>query len=258
MILYFSGTGNSKAVAYGLSRMIGDDAVRSILPSGGIPGSNPSGRFIWVFPIYCWNVPPVVRDFIKNCELPDNGAGEHYMVATAGDDIGLAALEWRKLIRGKGWTDYGAFSVQMPNNYIGLPGFDVDSEELEKQKLHSMPQRVKAVGEKIIAGFRGEDTVRGDMAWIKTRLIYPLFKRVCMSPRGFKVNHNACIHCSKCVVNCPSENIRLNDSEFPEWGDSCTFCLRCYHICPVNAIQHGMFSKGKGQYILDSNHKDSL
>ena len=38
----------------------------------------------------------------------------------------------------------------------------------------------------------------------------------------------------------------------PEWSDHCTQCLACFHICPVNAIQYGKFTKEKKQYRISS------
>ena len=37
------------------------------------------------------------------------------------------------------------YSVIMPNNYILLPGFDVDSKEVERQKLEDAPAAVAAI-----------------------------------------------------------------------------------------------------------------
>lgn len=250
MILFFSGTGNSEAVANELARLTGDEIPVCIMPEERIPESNPAGRYIWVFPTYSWNVPPVVQHFIRKVSLPEGNRCKHYMVTVCGDDTGLTALSWRKLIREKGWKDSGAFSVQMPNNYIAFPGFDVDSPEVEKAKIDAMPARVACIADKILSGFSGEDTVRGTAAWFKTKVIYPLFKASCMSPGGFSVNPDKCIRCGKCQRNCPCSNIGADSRGLPVWDKNCAFCLRCYHICPTRAITHGIFSKNKGQYLF--------
>ena len=33
----------------------------------------------------------------------------------------------------------------MPNNYILMPGFDVDSKEVETEKLKKAPERLKSI-----------------------------------------------------------------------------------------------------------------
>lgn len=41
-------------------------------------------------------------------------------------------------------------------------------------------------------------------------------------------------------------NIKVTDR--PVWGDNCTQCLACYHICPVHAVEYGKVTAKKGQY----------
>ncbi|MDE5646577.1 MAG: 4Fe-4S ferredoxin, partial [Muribaculaceae bacterium] len=67
MIVCFTGTGNSGAVALRLSRALDDELVmlRGDLLICATPELVLSGdRVVWVFPTYSWGVPPVVADFI--------------------------------------------------------------------------------------------------------------------------------------------------------------------------------------------------
>ncbi|SUY47595.1 4Fe-4S ferredoxin [Clostridium putrefaciens] len=32
------------------------------------------------------------------------------------------------------------------------------------------------------------------------------------------------------------------------WGEDCTECLACLHLCPVQAIQYGKGTESKGRY----------
>ena len=41
-------------------------------------------------------------------------------------------------------------------------------------------------------------------------------------------------------------NIEVTDK--PQWGNNCTQCLGCYHICPLHAVQYGKATRAKGQY----------
>lgn len=250
MIIVFSGTGNSLAVAEELQKLLGGGLVKM----EGDLLSDPAGRVlevagdenvVWVFPVYSWGVPPVVGRFIWRCKLKGGHMSRHFMVCTCGDDTGYADSQWRKLIGKRGWRPCGAFSVQMPNTYVLMDGFDVDAPEVADAKVDAMPQRVADVAVAIERGFMGDDMVRGKMAWLKTAVVYPLFKRFCMSPRLFHAT-DSCSSCGKCAGSCPLGNIAMSGGS-PKWGDRCALCLRCYHICPVHAVAYGDKTAGKGQ-----------
>lgn len=244
MIYWHSGTGNSRHVAEALAQSLGLEAV--MITPGGRASDAPAGeKTVWVFPVYSWGVPPVVRRFIENSE--GLGGSEHYMVCTCGDDVGLTALQWRKLLRRKGWRARGAWSVQMPNNYVLLPGFDVDSAAVRDAKLSACDECIKAVARGIRCGANVDDVVRGSLPWLKSKVLYPLFVRMLMSPKPFH-STDSCIGCGKCAAACPARNIVM-DGRRPVWGRDCTMCLGCYHICPKHAVGYGSRTKSKGQYL---------
>lgn len=251
MILCFSGTGNSRYVARELAQILNEQVIELqgeilISPSSFDYDMSKEKRFIWVFPIYSWGVPPVVVDFIKSAPLNIPTHNCHFMVCTCGDDIGNAHKHWRKLIGNRGWYAQCAYSVTMPNTYTLMKGFDVDSKELEQKKLSDAPTRIAEIASKIATSSNSDDVVRGSWAWVKTAIIYPYFKRYCMSPRPFHAT-DKCAGCGKCAKTCPLNNISMNDSR-PQWSKNCAQCLRCYHICPHHAVAYGNATKGKGQY----------
>lgn len=59
---------------------------------------------------------------------------EVYFVCTCGDDCGYTDRIMRSILARRGIAVTGGFSVQMPNNYVLMPGFDVDSKEVETEK----------------------------------------------------------------------------------------------------------------------------
>lgn len=250
MIYYFSGTGNSRYAARYLSRRILEPL--RFIPLADAGSEIPAGESIgFVFPVYSWGVPPLVLDFIKR--LTDQFWEEIalrqipiWCVMTCGDEVALAPEMMENALKRRGAVLSSIWSVIMPNNYVILPGFDVDPEDVEKRKLDDSPVRLDEISNGILEHRPTIDVVRGSMPWIKTKLVYPLFRRWGIFPEKWHVS-DKCINCGKCAEVCPLKNITMEDGK-PHWGIHCCSCLACYHNCPVNAIQYSSFTKCKGQY----------
>ena len=203
----------------------------------------------WVFPTYSWGPAPVAADFASRVQLQGCGADTYcYMVTTCGDEVGETVTMFAKSLGNISLK--AAFSVQMPNNYILLPGFDVDDKALERSKVEASAARVKAVAEAIGAKREIIDVVVGPWRRLKSRLIYPLFRRFAMSDKAFAANADVCTRCGLCARECPANNITLDGGSLPRWHGKCTMCLSCIHRCPVRAIEYGKATRSKGRYFF--------
>ena len=130
----------------------------------------------------------------------------------------------------------------MPNNYVLFPGFDVDSKELEEKKLAEAVPALERVNRLIAEKEYVFACKEGSFPFLKTRIINPLFVRYQMSPKPFYATDD-CIGCKRCEKSCPVGNITMKDRK-PAWGNNCTACLACYHVCPQQAVQYGKKTKG--------------
>lgn len=253
MIIFFSGTGNSQFVAQELSKQLNDNDVVHLRgemlydPAKSCLATS-KRRVIWVFPTYSWGVPPVIKRFIAECNFAGAVSATHIMVTTCGDDIGETAAQWRKIISGRDWTPGQAYSVIMPNTYVLMKGFDVDSPSLAEKKLAEAPARIAEIAAHISGNTSGDLLTKGSWPKIKSAIVYPYFVKFCMSPKPFRTNAN-CTGCGKCARECPMDNITMG-AKCPHWHDRCALCLRCYHICPHDAVEYGSATKDKGQYFL--------
>lgn len=257
MIFYFSGTGNSAYVAETLGSILNEDVVcisdikdRDITFKGETLGL--------VFPVYSWGVAPDMLDFVDS--LPhsfihevNDGGGRIWIVMTCGDEVALAPEMIQRSLMSRCFIAESIWSVTMPNNYVLLPGFDVDPHDLERKKLDEARTRINEIAEGIISRQRVVDVVRGSMPRLKTKLIYPLFRKWGIFPVKWRSSIE-CIGCGICAANCCRRNITMKKGR-PVWGGDCCSCLACYHRCPRHAVEYGGATKRKGQYFFPGKIK---
>ena len=60
-------------------------------------------RIGFVFPIYGWNMPRVVRQFISRLQLSNYKNNYTYFACTCGDDMGTTEAQVARLLASKGW-----------------------------------------------------------------------------------------------------------------------------------------------------------
>ena len=257
MIFYFSGCGNSKHVAETIAAGLNDSLTY-------IPEAAREGRYEYtlaegekmgfVFPIYSWAPPKLVLDFVKEMTVrvgPSTGSGTSfylYFACTCGDNCGLTEKVFRKAVEEKGWSLSACFSLQMPETYIGMPGFKLDTDENAKRKIDAAEKAMLEYIPKLQNKESFSKMTVGGMAWLKSYVVNPGFNRFATNDSKYHVTE-ACIRCGKCVKACPLQNISLEDGR-PVWHGHCTICMACYHRCPTNAIQYGKATKEKGQYYF--------
>ena len=252
MVFYFSGTGNSEFVATTIANFF--SCKKYFIPETDFDHIDETDeRIIFVFPVYSWGVPPLVSDFVNKmpATFRDNINNKNLPVdciLVCGDEVALAPEMFIKDLKRVGLSLSSCQSVIMPNNYVILPGFDVDSKEIENNKLDKCTGRILEIAEKLSQNFEGIDVVRGSIPAIKTKIVFPLFKRWGIFPQKWHYESN-CISCGKCERICPLKNVNMENGH-PHWGNRCCSCLACYHICPVHAVEYGKETKRKGQYFF--------
>lgn len=257
MIFYFSGCGNSRHVAETLASGLNDTLI--FIPEAAREGKYEytlaeSESLGFVFPVYSWAPPKLVMDFIEKLNIkvgPSTGSGTLpylYFASTCGDECGLTEKIFRKAIEQKGWDLSACFSVKMPETYIGMPGFKLDTDENARKKIEATDATLtRNIPRLLNKDYFSEMTI-GNFAWLKSRVINKSFNQFATDDSKY-LSTEACIHCGKCVEVCPLKNITLEGGR-PKWNGNCTMCMSCYHHCPVNAIQYGKATVGKGQYYF--------
>lgn len=246
MIFYFSGTGNSQWVATQLAQAFDE----SLIPIGDhlkkpLFELQDNEKIGFCFPIHSWGIPSIVVKFIKTLQLNNYQHQQIFAVATCGDTCGLSQQQFLKLIEQKGWQCRHFYSVQMPNNYICLPGFNIDSLEQQSSKIAQTQQVLPNIISAIQADQPFSYYFKGNWSWFKSKVIYPGFCKN-ISDKLFYTTEQ-CSGCGACERFCPTRNIVMLNGK-PQWKGDCTQCLSCIHRCPYQAIQYGRQTLKKGRY----------
>lgn len=250
MIFYFSGCGNTRWAAKQIADVQNEQLIfiPEVMDSNCAFTLKDDEKIGFLFPVYSWAQPKIITDFIRRLELKNYHGQYLFMVCTCGDDAGLTTQVFTSSIERHGWHVDSAFSIQMPNTYVCMPGFNIDPPELTADKLKKAIGRLQYINEQVTQRTGGKfDVIQGTFPWLKTRVVQPFFQLFFINDKSFHTN-GKCIACGICERSCPVKNIRLTDGH-PVWLQHCTMCLGCYHHCPAHAIDFGKATVDKGQYV---------
>lgn len=255
MIICFSGTGNSLAIARALAAKTKDRLLFMTFEASADLRLKKDECLGFVFPVYGWGMPNVVQAYINRLHISAESQPYIYMVCSCGDDIGRTDRLLARSLRQKGYTLNAAWSVSMPNTYIVLPGFDTDSPRLQASKLARVPDRIAEIVALIASRTTGIcDVNPGVWPTLKSYVIRPIFNALLVTDKRF-YHTSACVGCRRCIASCPVGNIEADQAGRPVWKGRCTGCLACYHSCPHHSIAYGKFTGKKGQYHFPANIK---
>lgn len=234
MILYFSGTGNTKLLAERLSKELLDEA-RSLdegLLSDGLALFSEK-PYVIMSPIHAWGLPQKVEELLLSSDL--SGCQEVYFLLTMGANHGGMESRLLNMSRAMGLTYKGLYPFLMPNNYF--MGEALQDEDEQVSIIKSAYKELDEVANRIslhqsLVGV--EDRRGGALLRLFAPLIHKMYCKY--GQRGYKFSvSDECIRCGRCVENCPTHNIKLQDGKIT-FGKQCMTCLRCVSVCPAQAI----------------------
>ena len=249
MILYFTGTGNSRYAAQIIARITGDELVsindisreRVTSPFTARYAFESDKPFVIVCPTYCGRTPKPVDDFLRDSRFV--GSRDVYFYLTCGAATGDAESYARKLSSELGLNFMGIASARMPDNYLLL--YEPSDYDEAQGMLRACVPQIESNARLIMYGKPIHDTNANYKFMSK---LAPLMYKYYISDKKFRAGNN-CIGCGKCEDVCPLANIAIVDGK-PQWSGSCTHCVACISICPEEAIEYGRVSNKRRRYYL--------
>ncbi|MEA4972718.1 MAG: EFR1 family ferrodoxin [Candidatus Metalachnospira sp.] len=244
MILYFSGTGNSRYLAEIIQKNTGDDLIslNERIKAENYNSIYSEKPLVFVVPTYAWQIPHIVRDFILRTEFKGNKMA--YFILTCGVDTGNASHFTRLLCKHKNFKYMGLRTIVMPENYIAL--YSAPSRKMSAKLISAAVPKAAGAANYILKEKRLPLEKAGLADKAKSSLVNNLFYKFVISATGFYAT-DKCIGCGMCSKLCILNNIKLVNSK-PVWGDKCTHCMACINACPTKAIEYKHNTKYKRRY----------
>jgi ferredoxin len=240
VILYFSGTGNSKYIAELFCSHIKAKSysIEDKIDFGQLIVSEEIIGFC--YPIYGSRIPRIMREFVKK-----------YMEALKNKKVVIFCTQW--IFSGDGaraFTDIFprdfikviyAEHFYMPNNVNNLFFLPLANEKkIKKYKIKS-EQKMVLVCQNIKNGAikkRGFNALSRILGLMQGALMPKLEKK---SMNKVRISDD-CTLCRFCVSICPIGNLEYINGKIIQ-KNNCTICYRCINKCPQKAIT--VFFRGK-------------
>ena len=238
MIVYFSGTGNSLAIARQIATATNDQvmpltkAVRMDLTS--------EHRIGLVYPSYDFNAPPAVRNLVPRLKISKQSYV--FIIIPCGAQAGNSIWSVRRQLREKGIEVSYSHKIRVPDNSAIVFGRNPNEQVW---KFTRFADRLKS----IISDVQEERKALHFAWWSPLSWVMGTERMEQWMLRTFRpaVNEEKCVGCGICSRVCPMRNITLTDREEPTAanaqsaaiGPHCTACLACLHACPQQAVEVG-------------------
>ncbi len=224
-IFYFTGTGNSLAVA---KKFNGELISIPQVVKGKNTLVYQDEAIGIVFPLYCLNPPKMVREFLSRAKLQTEYL---FAVATYGNLAGASMQALQKAVKSYGYQFDYMNTLLMVDNF--LPNFDV-IEEISRMPKKQTQKKLEKIISDVFSRKRYMPKVTQKDREL-SELCVPLMEQQDRgeNAKAFIINEN-CTRCGVCVKVCPADNILLREQV--TFCNRCESCYACIHACPQNAI----------------------
>jgi ferredoxin len=270
VIYYFTGTGNTLAIARSLAAELGDTELVPIPKVMGQPEVMADADAVGIaFPVYFIDMPGIAKEFVV--KLRFTGRPYIFGIATCGERPGGALFSLKSLLEEKGQALGAGFVFVMPENFIGPVDLMGDAPH-RQEKFSAAQNRIAAVAAIIRERKQAEPEGNGSaILRIGGKITTTLATTLYNTPRRLHAT-DKCNQCRTCERICPVRNITIEkdighrriwgpimsaiwpvgnipiEKDVVRWGNSCTQCYACIHWCPKGAIEIGGRTTGKPRY----------
>ena len=247
IILYFSGTGNTKFVATKIAEEFRKNGCEIDMHSieEKIDLKDFSYDYLILgFPKYFEYIPKIFFEFLDD-NLFDSLKEVKTMIFSTGKDKAKAYFnELEKKLLIKNYKVIVTKNFQMPDSYTLSKGYKM----VKGKELREIFDKSLAEIKDTVVNFLTDNYMKEEISEIKSSIYKTInkfkTKDLYKNSMRFSVNSN-CDKCNLCVNSCPTNNIENIAGEI-KFRDNCIMCCRCVNACPKNAIMYN--EKEHSQY----------
>ncbi|UCF10270.1 MAG: EFR1 family ferrodoxin [Candidatus Bipolaricaulota bacterium] len=248
-IFYFTGSGNSLAIARTLAEGLGAAQVLPMAKHLRDVSIADAACVGLVTPVYAWGPPRMVNEFISG--LKTRKDQYVFAVANCGGNLAATLKILRRRLRAAGSHLDAGFGVRagfvppLPGMEFGIIKF------VAWLGRKTMPGHFADRKDQILEAVRASAAHKPESQAWTANLVGSLMHSAAAGAfpridRDFSVG-DECVSCGTCTQICPRENVTLVDGR-PTWHQNCESCYACYLWCPQKAISF------KGARPTDPTH----
>lgn len=245
LMLYFSGTGNSKYIANLFCEKTGAKSYSIEENIDFKKEIEEHDTIVFCYPIYVSSIPRIMKDFVlKNVENLKHK--KLIIFCTQLLFSGDGARIFTDLLP----KDYGeviyAEHFNMPNNICNTKILSIKNGEKTKKYTKAAKKKMDRICKDLEKGKikkRGFNKISAIVGKSQSKYWPSVEER---NKSSVKVDED-CVKCGLCAKLCPMKNLNLTDDGISQNGN-CILCYRCVNACPKKAITVLINKKPKEQY----------
>lgn len=245
MVLYFSGTGNSRYIAEKIAEGTNDRIIsiaECINKNEYTLTLKEHEKIGFVYPVIACAPPDVVTDFITKVQFRGYQNQYIYSVYNCAGSPEYTSRIMKETGEKAGYPVKGFFGILMPGNYI------TKKKHLPPEKVQEYLDNCDARIEEVVAEIKKE-TANYKKEKHSFLLSYGLHKLAVLEKTERFVFGEECVKCGKCRDICPMQAITMESGKLVRDEKKCAFCLGCVNVCPTHALQVSNKTQGNPQYI---------
>ncbi|MCQ2969868.1 MAG: EFR1 family ferrodoxin [Clostridium sp.] len=232
-IIYFSGTQNTKFVAYNMKKQLEKNNISTDLINIEKDTMLPSNyKYIIIGgPIYVDLYPDMLVKYIRKNLY--GYTGQCMLFCTQSSNKPPSAFQ-DVLNRASFLNIKYCEFIQMPNNFYNFMFKKTSKEEQDKRVEAAINLSRKSIDEFLNGNEKIYHTnfLKVDFVKAVYKMFYPYIAK--KLTKNIDVDLKKCNHCGMCEIRCPRRSIHVTDKV--NFNDKCLLCQRCMNSCPRNAF----------------------